>query len=221
MENQNHRYGSHTNLQPQTQKIFDNIGTAKQYQKNEPIYFQGDSAQYFYYIKRGQAKVFMNSSDGMEVTLNVTGKGNVIGEAAFFDEMPRVSSAKALSKAEIQAVDRKMLISLFAKHPQLAMEFLTLQAKTIRVLSTQIDNMAFLQADVRIAQLLLQSFDELNGEKIVSFTHEEIGNIVGVTRVTVSKTLAEFTKKGLVYTKYRKIVIKNADALANLIYSYK
>lgn len=211
-----HRYGHHTSLKPETRQIFEQLPSVRAFEKNCPIYFQGDGAQSFYYIKKGQIKVFMNSADGMEITLNVAGKGNIIGEAAFFDGLPRVSSAKAITKAEIVTINREMLLQLFTRHPDLAMEILSLQAKTIRMLSTQIDNMTFLQADVRIAKLLCESSEIIGGEYTVKLTHEEIGNIVGVTRVTVSKTLARFAKEGAISTKYRAIVIKDMEKLLEL-----
>lgn len=214
-----YRYGFHTNLKQETQQIFEELSSVRVFDKNQPIYFQGDSAEYFYYIQKGQVKIFMNSADGNEITLNVAGKGNIIGEAAFFDGLPRVSSAKAITKAELTAVSRDMLISLFTAHPDLAMEILSLQAKTVRMLSTQIDSMTFLQADVRIAQLLCQSCEYVNGEYIVKLSHEEIGNIVGVTRVTVSKTLGGFAKSGLIDTKYRAIIIKNLRSLKGFAFA--
>ena len=96
----------------------------------------------------------MTSSDGIEKTLNTASSGEILGEAAFFDKLPRVSSAKAIDDSEIVIIDKNRLIELIRKYPNLAMELLETQAKRIRLLSSQIDSMAFLQADARIAQLL-------------------------------------------------------------------
>lgn len=198
------------------QEVFNNIKTVKEYAKNQSIYRQGDHADCFYYIKKGQAKVFLTSPDGMEKTLKVVNSGNILGDAAFFDKEPRVSSAKAVTKAEIISINHKMLMNLFSQHPMLAMEILTLQAKTIRLLSNQIDNMTFMQADSRIAQLLLQSYQTKNGENTVTLTHEEIGHIVGVSRVTVSKLLNTFRKDGLIRTQYRSIILTDLAALQTI-----
>lgn len=65
------------------------------------IYLQGSSADRFYYLKAGRVKVFLNSEDGSEKILTVYEAGNVFGEASFFDELPRVSSAITVTCCEI------------------------------------------------------------------------------------------------------------------------
>lgn len=198
------------------QKIFTKVKTKKTYSKNQVIYRQGDYANFFYYIKSGQAKVFLTSPNGEEKTLKLLNEGNILGDAAFFDKDPRVSSAKAVKESEIISINNNTLLDLFSENPNLAMDMLALQAKTIRLLSTQIDNMAFMEADSRIAQLLLQSFTTINNKNIVSLTHEEIGSMVGVSRVTVSKTLKEFNNLNYTETKYRSIIIKNINGLIEI-----
>ena len=85
--------------------------------------------------------------------------------------------------------------------------------RSIRLLSSQLDSMTFMQADARIAGLLLES--EHDG--IVAITHEEIANTVGVSRVTVSKTLSRFAKSGYISTEYRRILIKSREDLEKLV----
>ena len=109
-------------------------------------------------------------------------------------------------------IDEQTLTNLFAKHPKLAFELLEILSNRIRLLSSQLDSMTFLQADARIARLLLQS--EKDGR--VGLTHEEIAAAVGVSRVTVSKTLGKFSANGDISTAYRKIIIKNRERLEEM-----
>ncbi len=204
-------------MDSQAQKILDSITPCKKYEKGQIIYHQGDLGDSFYYLKKGKVSVFMTSSDGLEKTLNTASSGEILGEAAFFDKLPRVSSAKAVENSELVIIDKNRLIELIRKHPNLAMELLEIQAKRIRLLSSQIDSMAFLQADARIAQLLLQYKTSINGKLFVNLTHEEIGSMAGVSRVTVSKILNVFVKKGMVKTNYRQIEILSTALLEELI----
>jgi len=192
------------------QSLIEQSGSVRKYAKDEIIYLQGDTAQSFCYIKKGSVKVYMNSVDGNEKTLNTARHGEIIGEGAFFDKKPRVSSAKALTNTE---VDKKRLTDIIAQHPTLAFELLEILANRIRLLSSQLDSMTFMQADARIAGLLLES--EHDG--IVAITHEEIANTVGVSRVTVSKTLSRFAKSGYISTEYRRILIKSREGLEKLV----
>lgn len=203
---------SGTETKKDMQEIFESLGTVRSFSKGEIIYRQGDLAKTFCYLKKGKVSVFMTSIDGMEKTLNTASKGELLGEGAFFDKKPRVSSARAVTNCEVVMIDEQTLTNLFAKHPKLAFELLEILSNRIRLLSSQLDSMTFLQADARIARLLLQS--EKDGR--VSLTHEEIASAVGVSRVTVSKTLGKFSANGYITTAYRKIIIKNRDRLEEM-----
>ena len=207
------RYGHKgSELHRDIQILLEKVTATRTFDKDEIIYYQGDIAKNFCYLKRGKVKVFMTSSDGMEKTLNTATPGELLGEAAFFDKKPRVSSAKAITDAELVMIDDKLLFELISEYPQIAFELLEILANRIRLLSTQLDSMTFLQADARIAQLLLEN--EKNGR--VRLTHEEIANSVGVSRVTVSKTLSSFAKKGIISTEYRQVFIKSKKELEKI-----
>lgn len=203
---QNH---TSTKINKEMQAVIEDCGIARSFSKGSIIYRQGDMAENFYYLKKGRVKVFMTSVDGMEKTLNTALQGEILGEGAFFDKQPRVSSAGALTNAELIMINKEQLTELIKKHPKLAFELLEILANRIRLLSAQLDSMTFMQADARIAQLLLEC--EQNGR--VTLTHEEIANSVGVSRVTVSKTLGDFAKAGIIQTEYRCIIIKDKKAL--------
>lgn len=203
---------SGTETKKDMQEIFESLGTVRSFAKGEIIYRQGDFASTFCYLKNGRVSVFMTSIDGMEKTLNTASKGELLGEGAFFDKKPRVSSARAVTNCEVVMIDEQTLTNLFSKHPKLAFELLEILSNRIRLLSSQLDSMTFLLADARIARLLLQS--EKDGR--VALTHEEIAAAVGVSRVTVSKTLGKFSANGDISTAYRKIIIKNRDRLEEM-----
>lgn len=194
------------------QRIFDRLPTVRSYEKGEIIYRQGDTATTFCYLKKGKVCVFMNSPDGMERTLSTACGGELLGEGAFFDGLPRVSSARAVTACEVVTVDKNTLTELFKTKPNLALELLEILSKRIRLLSTQLDSMTFLQARARIARLLICS--EADGT--VRLTHEEIASSVGVSRVTVSKTLSKLAARGIITTQYRKIIIKNHSRLREI-----
>lgn len=173
-----------------------------QYARGEMIYLQGEAAPRFYYLQKGRVEVFLSSPDGAEKILTVLEPGRIFGEAAFFDRLPRVSSARAASPAQVASVGREELLERFHKSPQAAMDMLQYLSRTVRMLSAQVDHMAFLSADRRIARLLLQQAD---GEGRAVCTHEELGGLAGVSRVTVSKILGRFAAQGWIATSYRHI----------------
>ncbi|WP_302196851.1 Crp/Fnr family transcriptional regulator [Ruminococcus sp.] len=200
------------NIHNDMKTLFDSLPYTKSFAKGEIIYHQGDIADSFYYIKKGKATVFMISPDGMEKTLNTAAKGELIGEGAFFDHKPRVSSAKAVTASELTIIDKKILLDLIQKNPPIAFELLEILATRIRLLTTQLDSMTFMQADARIAKLLLD--DMVNGK--VSLTHEEIALAVGVSRITVTKALSRLSAQGILATHYRGIKILDKAGLEKI-----
>ena len=183
------------------------------YEPGRLIYLQDTQAEQFYYILSGTVKCFLSSGAGSERTLTLHHSGELIGEAAFFDRQPRVSSAIAVTRCELVSVDRQHLSEVFARHPDLAISMLEYLSRTIRLLSIHVDG-TLLQADQRIARYLLSLAPEADGT--IRCTHEEIGAAVGVSRVTVSRVLGELTKAGAVSTGYRTLKIVNRSALRHM-----
>ena len=106
-------------------------------------------------------KTFISSEDGTEKALTVYREGNLFGEAAFSSGMPRVSSAVAITACDIVRIDRQRATQEIVRRiPELALALMKYLARTVRLLSEHIDNMAFLQTDQRIARYLLSTATE-------------------------------------------------------------
>ena len=193
--------------------VLEKSHTSHIVQKNRMIYWQEAFADEFYYLKNGKVKIFLSSEDGAEKTLTVLEPGNIFGEAAFFDGLPRVSSAKTLVKSEIITVTRKSLLECIRREPQFAMNLLTYLSQTIRMLSAQVISMTFLQADQRLARLLLS----LARNGAVHATQDDLAGLAGVSRVTVSRTLAGFSKKGWICAHYGAVEIRDEAGLLAFI----
>ena len=98
--------------------------------------------------------------------------------------------------------------------PELAVAMLEYLARTVRLLSAHVDS-AFLQADRRVARHLLSLSPTPDG--LLRCTHEEIGSSVGVSRVTVSRVLSEFDRRGWIETGYKSVILRNRAALEALV----
>lgn len=197
--------------------IWTPLADGQPIQHKEPgqmIYLQDTRAECFYYIVSGTVKCFISSPEGEERILTLPHAGELIGEAAFFDQQPRVSSAMAVTKCELVTVTRQRLEQVFSARPSLAIAMLEDLARRVRMLSEHVDG-EFLQADKRIARHLLSLIPEADGR--LKCTHEEIGASVGVSRVTVSRVLGEFDKKGWVQTGYKLLRLLDRPALEHFL----
>lgn len=177
------------------------------------IYLQDTEATCFYYLNSGQVKSFIQSEDGAERVLNVYSAGSLFGEASFFDELPRVSSAVAVTPCDIVPIDRELVVQEFAKNPELALAMMKYLARTVRLLSGQVNQMAFRPARWRVANYLLTLAGR---EGAVSCTQEDIAAAVSVSRVTVNRVLNDFAQKGWAEPGYRSISLLEPEKLKKL-----
>ena len=173
------------------------------------IYLQDTQATCFYYLRSGQVKSFLQSEDGGERVLNIYHGGSLFGEASFFDGLPRVSSAVALTPCQIVPIDREQVTQEFVRDPELALAMMKYLARTVRLLSSQVDQMAFRPARWRVASYLLSPGS-------LTCTQEDIAAAVSASRVTVSRILNEFAQKGWIRLGYRKIVLLQPVRLKEL-----
>ena len=181
------------------------------YAPGQLIYLQGTEADTFFYLLSGSARSYISSETGDERVLTTHRSGDLMGEAAFFDGCPRVSSAVAVTECRAVSIDRERLDRVLRAHPELALPMLQYLARTVRLLSDHVDGMSFRPADQRVARYLLSIPPVPIGAR--RCTHEEIGAAVGVSRVTVSRVLGEFTRLGWLRTGYRALFLTDAAAL--------
>lgn len=174
------------------------------------IYLQGTDATCFYFLKEGRVKSFIQSEDGAERVLTVYEAGSLLGEAAFFDGLPRMSSATALSPCHLVPIDRELVSQQFSANPALAMSMIEYLARKVRMLSDHLDHMAFRPAKWRLAEHIL-SLSPVGD--FVKCNQEEIASAISTSRVTVSRILNELAHDGLIELGYRKIRLVDHEEL--------
>ncbi len=185
----------------------------KLYQPGQLIYLQGAEPECFYYLAQGRVKSFLQSEDGDERVLNLYEAGSLFGEASFFDGQPRVSSAVALTPCRLAVIDRGTVLRAVSQDPELALALMQYLARTVRLLSAQVDQMAFRPARWRVARYLL-SLAPRGGA--VRCTQEDIAAAVSVSRVTVSRILNDFARRGFLHLRYRTLNVSDPDALEQI-----
>ena len=177
----------------------------RRYQPGQIIYLQGTQPDHFYYLLSGTARSFISTQSGEERVLTVHRAGDLMGEASFFDQCPRVTSAMAVTECQAVPVDQRQLNEMFSRHPELAVPMLQYLARTVRMLSGHVDS-ATLPARQRVARYLLSLFPAGDSSPLFC-THEEIGQAVGLSRVTVSRVLERLAGEGAVRPGYRTIAL--------------
>ena len=182
----------------------------RRYRAGQLVYLQGARPDCFYYLASGSVRSFISTPSGEERVLAVHQAGDLMGEASFFDGCPRVTSAMALEDCRILAVGRAQLDAAFQRHPELALPMLQHLARTVRTLSGHVESSS-LPARQRVARWLLAQPPGEDGS--LRATHECIGQAVGLSRVTVSRVLSDFSQAGWIALGYRTIALLEPERL--------
>lgn len=196
-------------------ELLSQVALTRVYQAKEIIYHQEESATWCYYLKKGEVRIFVVSEDGMERTIAVYKEPRLFGEAAFLGEHLRTTTAIASKGAEVLMISKDNMLQCFQKDPDLAWSVMSSLSQTIRMLSMQINEMSFFSAKKRLLQFLVEQYKQ--GNTVISYTQEEIGTMLGVSRITVSRELREMKRQGILEVKYGTLKVKKIEELKILL----
>ena len=186
------------------------------------IYLPGDPGETVYFIATGRVKISKVTQDGKELTLAYYEAGELLGEFCLIDGSPRQNMAEAAESSALLELDRKEFAAIFADHPQAAWDLIKILAVRRRDIENKIEQLIFRDVGSKLAELLLDLSREHgvkhNGGILLStkITHQEMANIIGSTRETVSLALAQFKKKGLITNEGRKLILVDKEGLYSM-----
>jgi CRP/FNR family cyclic AMP-dependent transcriptional regulator len=194
------------------------------FRSGEVIFHRDDPGQVLYMIKEGKVKICIISPDGQEVSLTVFGKGEVFGEFAILDGLPRSADAVALEKVECYTLQRSDFQNVILKNPKIAILVLEAMSKRLRNTNNMVEDLIFLDVYGRVAKKLLELADA-HGVKTeegviidVRLTQQELASMVGASRESVNKVLGYFTDKKFISTDKHRITIHRVNDLKRRIY---
>ncbi len=202
--------------------FFEQAGTKVIYHPNDIIYMQEDDSTNLYLILKGRVRVFNINPMGEEITFEFLNKGRIFGESSFFQNSLRPTTVMAVNEVELISCYLDDLYPYLSESKELTIALLQLLSQTCDYMTSLLKKAYTYNRYEKIASFLLEQTvtDNINKGIINStlpYTHEEIATLVGLSRVTVTKVLNDFVKKGYIKNKYRKIIILNKKALAQLL----
>jgi CRP/FNR family transcriptional regulator, cyclic AMP receptor protein len=194
----------------------------KEIRRRQVIYLPGDPGSAVYVVNGGRVKVSKVTRDGKELTLAYRQPGEVFGEACLIDGSPREEMAEAMENAIVTEIEREQFEKLLMTQASLGYKMTKILAQRRREMETKIENLVFKDVNSKLAELLLRlateyGVDDSRGTLVqLKITHQEMANLIGSTRETVSLTLAQFKRKGLIQTEGRKVIIADREGLRAL-----
>jgi CRP/FNR family transcriptional regulator, cyclic AMP receptor protein len=193
--------------------------TRREFSAGDSIFQQGDSGEVLYLIELGQVRIFVQGRDGQELSVILHGPGDIFGEMALIDKLPRSASAVVTEAAVVYALTRDSFEEHTRRSPQLAHNFMTALSLRLRYSSEMVGNLALLDVSSRLARKLLdlaQTHGQPDGHGLKidqALTQSELASLIGTTRESINKALGNFKKQNLIKVEQGTYTLLDPEAL--------
>ena len=190
------------------------------YTRGETVFVEGEQGDTLFIVLTGKVKVGRRAADGRENMLSVMGPSDMFGELSLFDPGPRTATATVLTDARLASLAHAALRPWINDRPEIAEQLLRVLARRLRRTNDALADLIFTDVPGRVAKALLElaeRFGTQEGEGVRvhhDLTQEELAQLVGASRETVNKALADFASRGWMRVDSRAVTILDADRLA-------
>lgn len=209
---------------PALQKLNEIKSTAV-YPKSAMLFIEGQLPRGVFVLCKGKAKLFTSSSEGKTVILKVAEAGDVLGLNATISNRPYELTAEMVEPGQANFIARDALLQFLRENGEIAVRVAEQLSRNYYSAIEEVRMLGLASSpSEKLAKLLLswsahaaKSADPSHIK--MSLTHEEIAEIIGTTRETVSRLFSEFKKKQLLQLKGATLIIRNRPALEKMMHS--
>ena len=188
--------------------------------KGSILFKEGDDGEHLYVIIDGKLKLGTSSGDGRENLLSILGPGEMFGELSLFDPGPRTSTATPVKDAKLLSLSHEKVIPWLKQNPEVSLQLLTRLSQRLRRTNEAVGDLVFSDVPGRVAKALIDlgdRFGKTTPEGLLvnhDLTQEELAQLVGASRETVNKALADFAGRGWLKLDGRSVLIADVDRLS-------
>ena len=189
--------------------------------RGEVVFSEGEPGDELFIIVDGKVKLGQTSSDGREQVMAVLGPGEMFGELSLFDPGTRTSTASAVTDSVLLALGQTGLRPWLSGRPEVAEALLQALAQRLLRTNEAMADLVFSDVPGRVAKALLELSEKFgqpqaDGSVLVShdLTQEELAQLVGASRETVNKSLADFASRGWIRLEARSVILLDTDRVA-------
>ena len=187
--------------------------------KGQVLFKEGQDGDRLYVVVHGKIKLGTTSADGRENLLSILGPGEMFGELSLFDPEPRTSTATAVTDAKLVSLAHEAVIGLVTTNPQTSLELLRRLAQRLRKSNEILADLVFADVPGRVAKAIMDLGERFGVQKEDGLhvnhdlTQEELAQLVGASRETVNKALADFAARGWVKLEPRAVLVTDVERI--------
>ncbi len=194
--------------------------TYADFPRGTSVFVEGEQGDTLYIVLTGKVKVGRKAADGRENMLSVMGPSDMFGELSLFDPGPRTDTATVVTDARLASLAHSSLRPWISDRPEIAEQLLRVLARRLRRTNDALADLIFTDVPGRVAKALLGLSErfgtqEADGMRVNhDLTQEELAQLVGASRETVNKALADFAARGWMRVDSRAVTILDPERLA-------
>jgi CRP-like cAMP-binding protein len=204
-------------LEPAEHELLAAVGSLREFEPGAVVCHEGEPTQHVLVVRRGLLRVTATSANGHEMVLAVRGAGDIVGERAAVDGLPRSATIRALGGAAALVIAPARFTELCRRQPRIAWAVLTVVVSRQRDADRQRIQFSG-TATQRVAAVLLDValHRGVGSSGAVSLSQEELAGIAGTSRESLVRVLRALRSQGIVRTSRRRIDILEVDRLYEL-----
>lgn len=198
------------------------VTVSRRLPKGVTVFFEGEQGDSLYIVRSGCVKIYRVAEDGREKTLALLSNGEFFGEMALLDEEPRSAVAETLDSTTLYILHRNDFRRLLAENASMSLQILRVMTRRLRQTNAQVTDLVFKDVRSRVGRVLLDLAKrhgvpiEAGSKVALKLTHQELANLVGTARETVSRILAEFQDAHYITFEGRYVVVVDREGLLQL-----
>ena len=178
--------------------------------RGQLLYAPGETGEVLFILKAGRVRLYRLAADGRKLVLATVGPGTAFGEMSVLGQSMTGSFAEAIDESVVCMMSRIDIEEVMIEHPTVAVQMVRLLSMRLHEAENKLEQMAFTPVPERLARLLLSLS---KGDEVAGYSHQELADMIGTARETVSRVLVEWKTAGVITIDRRSIRMLDAAAL--------
>jgi CRP/FNR family cyclic AMP-dependent transcriptional regulator len=192
------------------------------FRSGEIVFRQGDPGHCLYIIESGRVRIYVLGPDGREISVNIYAAGDVFGELAILDGLPRSASAIALARTKALVLYRDDFLEHLRACPEMANNLIFILSTRLRHTTDYAESLAFLDVRTRLARELLRLAERYgtpteSGAKIdLGMSQADLASLIGTSRETLNRALNRLRDEEIIKIAGRNVELTNMEKLQGI-----
>ncbi len=178
------------------------------------FYMPEDTGEVLFLLKKGRVQLYRISPNGKKLVVSTLGPGTIFGEMSLVGQGMHNTFAESVDECLLCVMSRADVERLMRDKPMVAFRFVEALGDRVTRLESQLEEIAFKSIPSRLASLLLQIAEEQGTKnRVTGYTHQDLGEMLGTYRETITQTLNDFKAERLVEISRKQVVLLDLDRL--------